>query len=133
MSVLSDLLSGHFAQAWADLQSEWEGSDIGHTIDSAAAAAWTELKAIAPVALESVAEAGTAAILVSLGAGAPTSKIIAAGVAAAEAAFSKQGVTVASTTLTTFTSALHNAVVSTSTAPAAVSAKPTAVPAPAAA
>ena len=102
-----------FTNIWTGIKSIsklWTSSAVGTAIDHAAAVAWKELEAVAPQALETVATAGTTAILAGIGASSPTSVVIAAGIAAAESAFKAQGISVATTTLSTFTSALHTAV-----------------------
>ena len=118
-------IGSFFTSIWNGIKAIpklWTSSAVGTAIDNAAAAAWKELETIAPQALETVASAGTTAILAGIGASSPTSVVIAAGIAAAESAFKSQGITVATTTLSTFSSALHAAVVTSPAAPAAAAA-----------
>lgn len=95
---------------WQEFTAWWEGTAIGKEIDSAAGAALSELEAIAPTALTAVTEATAGAILPGITSGGSVSEIMAAGIAAAEAAFKTQAATVSATTISTFTSALHNSV-----------------------
>ena len=114
-------IGSFFTSIWTGIKSVsklWTSSAVGTAIDNAASSAWKELEILAPQALEVVATSGTTAILAAMGASSPTSVVIAAGIAAAESAFKTQGITVASTTLSTFTSALHTAVTPQATAPA---------------
>ena len=113
-------IGSFFSTIWSGIKSIktlWTSSAVGSAIDTAALAAWEELETIAPQALAGVAETGTTAILAAMGAGAPTSVIIASGISAAEQAFAKSSVSVTSTTLSTFTSALHTAVATPQTTP----------------
>ena len=127
MGVIQDLEAGNFSGVWHDIVAGWEGSSVGTAIDTAASAAWAELKVIGPSDLLSIVENVGTAILSGLSTGSPTSDIIAAGITLAEKAFADAGKQIAATTLSTFVAAVHNQAVTT--APSAVTADPTAVPA----
>ena len=108
MGVIQDLEKGDLGAVWHDVVAGWEGNSVGSAIDTAAAAAWAELKTIAPSDLLSIVENVGTSILSSVAAGNPTSAVISEGITIAEAAFASAGKQVASTTLSTFVSALHN-------------------------
>jgi hypothetical protein len=127
MGVLQDLESGNISGVWHDIAKSWEGSSLGTVIDTAAAAAWAELKLVGPSDLLSITENVGTSLLTGLAAGDATSAIISSGITIAENAFKTAGAQLASTTLSTFVSAIHNQVVAT--APAAPTPAATATPA----
>jgi hypothetical protein len=129
MGFLQDAEKGDFSAMWSDVVKGWEGSSVGSALDAAAAAAWAELKLIGPSDLLGIVENVGTSILSSVAAGNPTSAIISEGISIAEAAFKTAGAQVASTTLSTFVSAIHNqtaveAPVSIPPQPATVAAAP---------
>lgn len=126
MGVIQDLEVGNLSGVWHDVVVGWEGSSVGNAIDKAGAAAWAELQTVAPSDLLSIVENVGTALLAGFAAGNPTSAIISSGISIAEAAFATASKQVASTTLSTFVSAIHNEV--SATAPVAT---PAADPAPA--
>ena len=118
MNIIADL------EGWlTSLKTWWEGTTIGQDIDAAAKAAIAELEAITPADLATVAESTAAAMLPALTAGGSLSAIMSAGVLAAEAAFKVAGANIASTTVSTFVSSLHNTI--SATVPAASTPMPT--------
>jgi hypothetical protein len=108
MGVLQDLEAGNFSAVFHDIAAGWQGSTVGSAIDTAATAAWAELKTIAPGDLLSIVENVGTSILAGVAAGNPTSAIISEGISLAEQAFVTAGKTVAATTLSTFVAAVHN-------------------------
>jgi hypothetical protein len=95
---------------WSEFKTWWEGTTIGQEIDAAGEATAKELESIAPADLETIVATTSTAILSGLAASSPTAAIISAGITAAENAFKAAGANVASTTVSTFTSALHNSI-----------------------
>lgn len=96
---------------WTEFTTWWKGTSIGTEIDTAGKATLTELEAVAPAVLESVTASTATALLTGITAGSSTSAIIAAGIDAAENGFKAAGASVAATTVSTFTAALHSSVV----------------------
>jgi hypothetical protein len=126
MGILQDAEKLDAGTVWHDLVKSWEGSSVGNAIDNAAAAAWAELKTAGPSDLLSITENVGTSILTGLAANDATSAIISNGITIAENAFKTAGAKLASTTLSTFVSAIHNQVVST--APTAAAPASTAAP-----
>lgn len=104
------------SSVWQEFSTWWKGTKLGSEIDAAGKATLAELEALAPGIVESVAETTSTALLGGISASSPVADLMAAGVAAAEAAFKAAGAQVASTSITTFVSALHNSVVTQSAA-----------------
>jgi hypothetical protein len=124
MGILQDAEQGNLSAVWHDVVKSWEGSSVGNAIDNAAAAAWTELETVGPSDLLSIVENVGTSLLTGLAAGNPTSAIISEGITLAETAFKNVGAQLASTTLSTFVSAIHNQVVTTAPTAAAPATPP---------
>jgi hypothetical protein len=118
----------HIKTWFTALETWWEGTTIGKEIDAAAKAAIAELESITASDLATAAEHTAAAMLPVLATGGSLSAIMAAGALAAEKAFLAAGADVASTTVSTFVSSLHNTISAAAPIPAPVS---TTAPAPA--
>lgn len=114
-TTLEGILSGF--KTW------WKGTTIGQEIDSAGQSGLTELEALAPEVLDTVAQATSAGLLTAIASGGNVAAILSAGATAAETALKTAGVSVASTTVSTLVSTLHNSVMAqqTPTVPTAAS------------